>query len=176
LRKRVFLTLLFFPSLGLAQVYLTQDEALRVAFPDAATIERKTIFLTPKQIDAIQNQAKAKCDREIINYYTGTDRNEILGYAFFSTRLIRTMPATIMVVIKPDGHIKMVEILSFFEPEDYYPSIRWLDLFKDKNLDDNLWVKRGIRNITGATLTTHSITDATRLYLAITAVVLGKGG
>ncbi len=60
----------------------------------------------------------------------------------------------------------MVEILAFYEPEDYCPPKKWLQLFSKKELNDDLRVKRGIRNVAGATLTTQAITDTVRRAIA----------
>jgi Na+-translocating ferredoxin:NAD+ oxidoreductase RnfG subunit len=60
-----------------------------------------------------------------------------------------------------------VEILAFDEPPDYLPKRAWLGQFSGKRLDDELSVKRGIRGITGATLSSQAVTDAVRRVLAI---------
>ena len=110
----------------------------------------------------------------MVTYYVGKSTRGIHGYAFFETHIVRTMPETFMAVVNPDGNLKFVEILAFYEPEDYLPPRRWLDLFRGRKLGDDLWVKRGIRNITGATLTTQAITDGIRRILATFRVAIKK--
>ena len=77
-----------------------------------------------------------------------------------------------MVVVDPSGQVRSVEMLAFYEPEDYLPPQKWLGLFQNKPLNDEMWVKRGIRNVTGATLTTQAITEAVRRSLATWEVAL----
>lgn len=157
-----------------AQVFLTKEQALKQAFSSATSIERKVVFLTDEQVKKIEAKAKAKVDSKVLTYYVGMTDSGPAGYAFFETHTVRTMPATYMVVIAPDGSINHVEILAFYEPEDYLPSQRWLNLFHTKTLDDDLWLKRGIRSISGATLSAQSIVEGTRRILATYHVAVAK--
>lgn len=162
------------PSAAGAGVYLTQEQALKLAFPKATAIERRTVFLTEEQVKSIQSVAKAKVESKIVAYYVGKGSKGIEGYAFFETHVVRTMPETFMAVITPDGTLRFVEMLAFYEPEDYVPPRKWLGLFSSKKLDETLWVKRGVRNIAGATLTAQAITQGVRKILAIFEVVVQK--
>jgi len=159
-----------------AQVLLTRHEALRIYFPEPASIERKNLFLTDVQIDKIQVQAKAKVESKIVTYYVGRLDDHVQGYAFFDTRTIRTEPATYMVVINPDSSLRAVELLAFYEPEDYLPPKKWLSLFEKKTLSDDLWLKRGIHSISGATLSAQAITEGVRRTLAIFQIAVAKDG
>ena len=156
------------------QVYLTQEEALELVFPNALSVERKTIFLTDDQREAIQSMARAKVESKIVTYYLAKSAERVLGYAFFETQIVRTMPEIYMAVIDPDGSLRTVEILAFYEQEDYLPSKRWLAQFDKKTLSNDLWVKHAIRNISGATLTAHSIVEGVRRVLATFAVAILK--
>jgi electron transport complex protein RnfG len=156
-----------------AQVYLTKNEALQRAFPGAA-IDRRTLFLSENQVREIQTKAKAKIESRIVTYYVAKRAEVIDGYAFFETHIVRTMPATFMTVINPDSSVRSVELLAFYEPEDYLPPRRWLELFKVKRLADDLFLKRGIRNIAGATLSAHAIAEGVRRALAIFEVIVSQ--
>lgn len=157
-----------------AQVFLTKDEALKRAFGPSASIERRTVFLTDEQVEQIRKRAKAKVESKIVTYYVGKTDTGVQGYAFFETHVVRTMPATYMVVVSPDATVRGVEILAFYEPEDYLPPARWLNQFDGQRLSDELWVKRSIRNISGATLSAHAITEGSRRILATFEVALQK--
>lgn len=158
----------------MAQVSLTREEALKAAFPESARVERKTLFLTDDQVERIQTMARAKVESKIVTYYTGKFDTRTIGYAFFETHIVRTMPETFMAVINSGGTLKTVEILAFYEPEDYRPPARWLNQFKNRTLSDDLLVKRGIRNVSGATLSAHAITEGVRRALAVYHVALRK--
>lgn len=171
--KTVF-TLIFLASPAFAQVFSTQQQALERAFPPPQTIERRTLFLDDRQVEAIQKLARAKLASKIISYYCGGRDGKISGYAFFAAEVVRTKEAVYLTVIDPDSSIRAVEILAFAEPADYLPTPRWFDLFRGKKLTDNLWPKRDIHNVTGATLTTQTITLGARKMLAIFQVAVPK--
>ena len=173
--KKVFWVL---PSLAfspvVAQVLSTQQQALERAFPKPQLVERQTLFLDDKQVELIQKLARAKLESKIVTYYLGKDNGKISGYAFFATDVVRTKAATYMAVIDPVSTIRRVEILAFYEPMDYFPTPRWLELFRGKGLNDNLWPKRDIHNITGATMTTQALTQGVRRMLAIFQTAVPK--
>lgn len=131
--------------------------------------ERKTIFLTDEQVNSIQQQAKAKVESKIVTYYCSKK-----GFAFFETRTIRTMPATFIVVVQADGSIDAVEMLAFYEPEDYLPTKKWMSTFEKKTIDDNLWLKRGVYNISGATLSAQAIAESVRKILVTYRIAIAK--
>ena len=153
---------------------MKQEKALEIAFPAGATVERKNIFFTEEEKKAVQKISKTTFDQELVTYYVGKSSAGIAGYVFFETHTVRTMPETFMVVLNSQGAIHFVEMLAFHEPQDYKPPKRWLGLFKDRKLNDDLWVKRGIRNVAGATLTAQAITDGIRRVLAVMEVIKSK--
>jgi hypothetical protein len=150
-----------------ARVLLSQDAALRKAFPAAQRVERKTLFLTDAQARRIQERAQARVDSLIVTYYEGMGASESLGRAFFETRIVRTMPVTFMTVVDPGGALRFVEVLAFHEPDDYLPRPAWLALYARRRLSDGLRLRRDIPNVTGASLTCHTINDGVRVSLAI---------
>ena len=158
-------------AVSAAPVYSSREEALARAFPPPATIERKTHFLTDAQRDKASRAARAKVDSSLVVAYVGRTGKGILGTAYFDTHTVRTMPETLLVVVRPDGTLGGVEVVAFGEPEDYLPRRRWLTLFSGRRLDPDLAVGRGLAHVTGATLTTRSIADAARRVLAIHAVI-----
>jgi hypothetical protein len=154
-----------------ARTFAGQAEALRLAFPDSATIVRQTLYLTETQVGAVERAAQARLPSRVVPYYVGRTGARLDGWAFFDTHMVRTMPETVMVVIAPDGTVRAVELLAFHEPEEYAPPERWRATFRGRALDGELWVRRGLRNVTGATLTSHAVTAAVRRSLALWALV-----
>jgi len=158
-----------------AQVMLKQEDALRLAFSQDEVVERQILFLTAAQVAEIQKVARSKVESQLVVYYRARNAEKVAGYAFFETTIVRTKPATMMAVINPDSTVRLVEMLSFYEPQDYLPAPRWLALFRHRLLTDNLWPKRDIHNITGATLSVQAITLAVRRMMATYAVAVSRG-
>lgn len=150
-----------------ARVLMTQKEAIERAFPPPQTSERRTLFLDESQTGQVEALADSPLQRSVIPYYVGMLDGRITGYAYFDTHLVRTLPETVVVRLTADGVIAAVEILSFDEPEDYLPRERWLRQFDGRPLDDDLSLKRAIRALTGATLSSRAVTGAARRILAI---------
>ena len=93
------------------------------------------------------------------------------GTAYFDTHIVRTLPETILVAVDPKGAIARIEILSFSEPEEYLPRANWYGQFSGKTLTDELSEKRGVRPVTGATITVRVTVEAARRVLALDAFV-----
>jgi hypothetical protein len=77
------------------------------------------------------------------------------------------MNEAFMVVINPDATVRFIEILSFAEPDEYLAPKKWLGQFGGKALDGELLLRRGLRNITGASITSDAVTRGVRRILAI---------
>ena len=158
-----------------AQVYLTKDEALRMYIPDEKKVTSKTIFLRDEQVQLIQSSARAKMDSKILTYYEYAESGKLQNVAFFETQTVRTHPATYMIVLNSDGSVKGVEMLAFFEPEDYLPPKNWFAQFGRKGLKDDMHTKRGIPNVAGATLSAQTITESVRKYMTAYELLFSKG-
>jgi hypothetical protein len=76
-----------------------------------------------------------------------------------------------MVVVAPDGKVRRVEVVAFGEPLEYLAKKPFYEQFDGRCLDSDLELKRGIRGVTGATLTARATTDAVRRVLAMHQVL-----
>jgi hypothetical protein len=149
-----------------ARVYLTVQQALDAAFPPPAKVERRILYLDDEQARQAAAQAGAPVEARMVPYYVGISADRVTGYAYFDTHLVRTFPETVLILIAPEGALQRIDILSFDEPEDYLPGRRWLDQFPGRKLDD-LGISRGIRALTGATLSARAITQAAKRVLVL---------
>jgi hypothetical protein len=157
-----------------ARVFMTQQQALASAFPAGTKITRQALFLTPEQRAAARKESGVDFDDRMIVRYTGNANGRVIGYAYFDTHRVRTMPETIMIVVSAEGTVEKIEILSFDEPGDYQPKKRWIDQFRGRKLDDDLSLKRAIRPISGASLSGRAIVNASRKVLALHRALGGQ--
>jgi hypothetical protein len=157
-----------------AKVFLTVDEALKLAFPDCK-MERRTAYLTAEQLRRARELAGTEVPSALLTYYTATRGGRPAGTAYFDTHRVRTLPETLLVVVDPQGKVERIEVVSFREPEEYLPRAAWYEQFQDEALDRDLQLKRDIRPVTGATLTARATTSAVRRVLALHQV-LSEGG
>jgi hypothetical protein len=134
-------------------------------------VEREARFLTGAERGRAEELAGVGIPGELVTRYVATKDGALVGTAYFDTHLVRTLPETIVVVVDPSGRAARVEILAFGEPQDYLPRPKWLEQFRNRVLDGDLAVKRGIHGITGATLSARAVTEATRRVLALHRVL-----
>jgi hypothetical protein len=164
-----FATLLSWPVRG--EVMLTEKAALERAFPGAA-LERKTLFLSVEQVAEVEKAARSKLPSAVVTVFEARAEGKLKGRAILDTHLVRTMPETLLTVVEPDGTLRLALVLQFGEPPDYLPREGWLTTLEGKSLDDELWPGRGVRRVTGSTLTVQALTEALRRSLAIEKLVL----
>lgn len=169
----LFLLALMLPVRAEGQLLLTQQEALRLAFPEPARIERRTAFLEPARVADARRLAGGgtKVEKGVVTYYVGTREGRPLGVAYFDVHRVRTLPEVVMIVVSPEARVERIEILKFSEPPQYLAPEGWLEQFEGEGLSDRVSLRRGIANITGATLTAEAVTDAVRRVLALHQVI-----
>ena len=154
-----------------AGVVLTETDALARAFPGQEA-RRRILYLKPEQVRAVEKAARSKLPSPVITVFEAWNGAECAGRAYLDTHVVRTMPETVLTVVEPDGTLRMALVLAFHEPSDYLPRERWLETLKGKPLDDDLWPGRGVRRVTGATLSAQAMTEAVRRALAVDALVV----
>ena len=154
-----------------AKVFLSVDEALKTAFP-GCPVEHRTAFLTPAQVQQVKGLGGVEVPSALISYYECKDAKGPAVTAWFDTHRVRTLPETLMIVVDPQGKVARIEVISFREPEEYMPRGAWYQQFLGKRLDADLQLKRGIRPVTGASLTARATTDAVRRVLALHQVLV----
>ena len=155
-----------------AEVFLSQREALEQAFPDADAIEKRTIVVDDASAEAIEQRARARLESRLITVHTGVKDGEPLGYAFIDVHPVRTLPEAFLIVVSPDGRVRQLKLLAFYEPPEYAPSERWLRLFDGRELDGRLSLGGEIHTIAGSTLSSRAVTDSVRRSLAAWEVLL----
>lgn len=160
------------PAPAAAKVFLTVDEALRLAFP-GCTVERKTAYLTGEQMRRVRVLSGGEVPTALFTYHVARRNGQLAGTAYLDTHRVRTLPETLMVVVDPQGRVARVEVLAFREPEEYLPRGIWYEQFHGRGLDRELRLKQKIRPVTGATLTARATTDAVRRVLALHQVLGG---
>jgi hypothetical protein len=156
-----------------ARVLLTQDEALKLAFPAPQTVERRTLYLDEAQAARAAHEAGVPVEVRVVPYYVGSQEGHVTGYAYFDTHLVRTFPETILVRLRPDGAIAAIDIVAFDEPDEYRTTPRWLQQFQGQGGPESGDLGTKIRSLSGATLSARAVTEAAkrivtlhRLYVA----------
>jgi transcriptional regulator of nitric oxide reductase len=93
--------------------------------------------------------------------------DSLLGFAEVGNVIGKDQPITFLVAIGPDDRLKDVDILVYREPrggEVAYEA--WRKQFRGKTAADSVRVGKGIRSISGATISVHAVTAGVRRMLA----------
>lgn len=156
-----------------AQTLLTQEEALALAFPASADVQRRTAYLSDEQRALARQLAgdDIEIDRTVVTYYVGVQDGKETGAAYFDAHRVRTKNEVVMVVVDPGATVRRVDVLKFTEPPEYRAPDGWIEQLEGRRLDEQLSVRGGIHNLTGATLTARALTRATRRVLALHAAI-----
>jgi len=154
-----------------AEVILTEQAALVRVFPEGAPA-RRTLYLDEAQVAAVERLARSKVPSPVVTTFRGRSARGEERRAILDTHVVRTMPETVMAVVSGDGRLYTTLVLQFSEPPDYLPRDGWLKTLDGKALDEDLWPTRGVRRVSGSTLTVQALTEAVRRCMAIDEVVL----
>ncbi len=155
-----------------AKVFVSQNQALREAFPDATRIERETKVVIGDEYDRIKAITKDDRPAKVVVIHTAYRDDLLLGYGHIDVHNVRTKPEAFLVVLTPDGVVRSVRVLAFHEPLDYLPTDRWYGQFAGKTRQDRLRVGGDIHGVVGATLSTQAASDGVRRMLAYYEVLL----
>ena len=158
--------LIFFNGILLSDVKMTPEKMFTIKFPGSA-IQKKPVYIKKEDRIVLEKKAGVTFTKGFFTFHEAKKQGKIIGYAFFDTHTVRTKEETICVLFSPDGKITGVELISFYEPEEYAPSIRWLSQFVNKNDPENLRAGGNIAAMSGATLTTQSIVQTVRKALVL---------
>jgi Na+-translocating ferredoxin:NAD+ oxidoreductase RnfG subunit len=153
---------------AMAVRYLTKEEALRVALPKAQAIRAEQVQLTPDQRQRVHNKVDHPIDDDTFIFHVGKRNNQIDGYAYITDKKGRHRPITFVVGLKPDCSVQDVAIMIYREPRGYeVKAKRFLRQYHNKTIDDPIEVNRDIKNISGATISAHSVSAGVREAVAI---------
>jgi hypothetical protein len=153
-----------------AKVYSTREAALQRVFGNAA-LERRTVFLTPAQMDSVRQRARAPLAHARVTFWQAAEAGGVTSRAYLDTDRVRTMDQTLLVVVGPDGRTRHVEVLAFHEPEDYLPAARWFQTLVGRTLSSRLRPGDAVDAISGATLSVLASCTAVRRCLALDSIL-----
>ena len=140
-----------------------RGEALQTLFGCGA--RREELTLSPTQ----QERARALGGRAAssVTRYRASCADPLGRSGYIVTRTVRTLPQTLLVLVRADATLDRVELLSFQEPAEYKGTGRWYRGFEGRRLDDELNVQRSIPLMAGATITSRGTVQVVREVLAL---------
>ncbi|MBI3394469.1 MAG: hypothetical protein HY042_01400 [Spirochaetia bacterium] len=159
----------------LAQAQRTPEKALAQVFP-GAVVDRIPLYLTAAERTALEKELGFAVEGRFHTFYRARREGRLEGVGIFDTHRVRTKEETLFIVVDPQGFVQHVEVISFFEPDEYAPPERWLKLMLGRKHGDTLRPGSEIPAITGSTLTTTAVSRAVRRVLALEKLLRAHGG
>lgn len=141
-------------------------EAARLAFA-GCQVEREVLELAPADREKLQERAAVRSIGKSVVRFVARRGGELEGTAYVDTRRVRTKAQQLLVVLDRAGKVRRIEVLAWMEPQRYRPRPRFFSQFRGKGLDETLRLRRGIRPVTGATMSARAAVDAVRTVLAV---------
>lgn len=140
------------------QVYMTQEQALRVAIPDAEKVTPRTVTPTAEERKQIERRLGRRLEEASYVFHEGTRGGKTVGYAVVLEEIGKYYPITFVVGLKPNGEVREVAVMVYRERRgDAVRRGRFLNQFDGKTSADPLMVNRDITHLTGATVSSWSI-------------------
>jgi thiamine biosynthesis lipoprotein len=149
------------------ETYLTPEQALKLVFGDARVVARE-FALDPADREKVRLRYGGPVPPRL-TVYVGDRRGAVSGYALILTELTKTLPATFIVGIDPEGRVTQTAVLSH---EDHIGTDcrrpRFLDQFQGKGNGHRIAVPNGgILHVSGATLSCQAVARAVRMAVAV---------
>jgi len=147
--------------------YLTIEQAQKAAFPAATRFAEAHVVFTPSDVAAIEQRSGEKVRTRGQQVWRALVEDRLVGFFIVDYVIGKHLVIDYALALEPDGRVRRVEIMQY--RESYGGEItnpRWLEQFVGKTARDPLQVDRDIRNISGATLSSHHVTEGIRRVLA----------
>ena len=140
------------------EVYLTLDEALKIAFPRADRVKTEDRAPTFEERRRIEERLGWRVPEPSFRFYVGEKSGAVQGYALVMDEIGKERPITFMVKVDPDGRVEDVSVMVYRESiGSEVKRSGFLKQFRGKSGSDRLRVGREIGSITGASLSCRAI-------------------
>lgn len=153
---------------ALGEEYLTREQALRLALPEASRPRECVIELDGATRRRVEERTGGAVEpRQTV--WVGDKQGAVTGYALIVTEVTKTLPATFVVGVTPAGEVFDAAVMSH---EDHIGADcrrkRFVEQFRGKTAASRVSVPNGgILPVSGATLSCQAAARAVRKALAI---------
>jgi hypothetical protein len=153
------------------QVYWEAAQLLSSFFPDADRVTYRQLELSSPETTLLENRLHAPVNRVSWTIFVATDQaEEVMGYAVFDEELGEHMPISFAVQLDPTGQVVRQEVMVYREAfGEGVISERFRRQFVGRGQGDPF---RDIDSVSGATISTHSMTRGTRRIVEVMGLIL----
>jgi hypothetical protein len=151
-----------------AEVFMTEDEAVKIMFPKSERIRKTVIRLSQGKKDAIEQRIGWKFPEESFDVHIGETGGKTDGYAMVHNTIGKHKHMTYMVGVDTRGACTDVELLVFREARGSdVGRKRFNAQYEGKTVSDPIRINKDIINISGATMSVRSISAGVKRVLVL---------
>jgi len=150
------------------KVYYSEEDALAKVFAEADSLWSEVWTPTPGEREDLESRLGWRVSEESFVFHRASRRGQDLGTAVITEELGRFKPITFMVQVGTDAEVRMVLVMVYRESRgDGVKRQRFLKQFRGKDADDPVRINRDIVGLSGATLSSRSITAGVKRVLEV---------
>ncbi|MBX3305882.1 MAG: FMN-binding protein [Nitrospira sp.] len=155
-------------EMSMAEVYLKEDDGLKIMFPKSERVRKELIKLTPEKKTQIEERIGWKFPEESFEVYIGETGSQIDGYALVQNTIGKHKAMTYMVGVDKKGLVSDVELLVFREARgSEVRQKRFNAQYEGKSVLDPVRINKDIINISGATMSVRSMSAGIKRVLVL---------
>jgi FMN-binding domain len=155
-------------ELSMAEVYLTEEEALTLMFPKSDRIKKDLLRVSADKKIVIEERIGWKFPENDFEVFIGETGEKIDGYALIQNTIGKHKPMTYMVGVDSTGHVLNVELLVFREARGSEVRTKRFNVqYEGKTVLDPVRLNKDIINISGATMSVRSMTAGIKRVLVL---------
>lgn len=155
-------------EMNMAEVYLQEEEGLKLIFPKSERVRKEIIKLNPEKKSLIEERIGWKFPEESFDIYIGETGGQIDGYAIVQNTIGKHKPMTYMVGLDNKGIVSDVELLVFREARgSEVRQKRFNAQYEGKSVLDPVRINKDIINISGATMSVRSMSAGIKRALVL---------
>lgn len=157
------------------QVFLSEDQALALALPEAPTRTPRRVLLDPGLHQRLQRALGRKLSPEFA-FFEGRAAGKLTGYAVILEEKGKHEPITFVAALAPDLSVREVAVMVYRERRgEAVRRKRFLNQFAGKTAADALAVNRDLTALTGATVSCWSIAAGVKRAVTTLAMLRAEG-
>lgn len=155
-------------EMSMAEVYLTEEEALKLMFPTSTRIKKELLRVPMDKKMTVEERIGWKFPEDSFDVYIGETGSQIDGYALIQNTIGKHKPMTYMVGVDHTGHVLNVELLVFREARGSEVRTKRFNVqYEGKTVLDPVRINKDIINISGATMSVRSMTAGIKRVLVL---------
>ena len=155
-------------EMSMAEVFMTEDEGVKVMFPKSERVRKDLIRLNSEKKSQIEERIGWKFPEEEFEVYIGETGTRVDGYAVVQNTIGKHKPMTYMVGVDGQGSISDIELLIFRESRgSEIRQKRFNSQYEGKTVLDPVRINKDIINISGATMSVRSMSAGIKRVLVL---------